>query len=366
MAGFKQTFRDKKVIVTGHTGFKGSWLTSWLKLLGAQVTGIALAPCTKPSCFEVGLVSDGIRDLREDVRDKDAVRDVVQSTQPDFVFHLAAQSLVRESVLNPIETWTVNVMGTLNILNALRELKKPCTAVIITSDKCYENREWVWGYRETDRLSGIDPYSASKAAAELLIASHVKTYFCDGAYPVRIASVRAGNVIGGGDWAEHRIVPDCIRAWSNEQLVNLRNPNSTRPWQHVLEPLSGYLSLASEMSNRSDLHGESFNFGPSPHENYSVLALVREMSRYWNKVRWNVDENAQGNTHESALLSLNCDKANKVLGWFPTLEFRDAVRITCDWYKGYYEDSSDMSSLSISQINYFEDVAANKGIKWAQ
>ena len=228
------SFNNKTVIVTGHTGFKGAWLTAWLKNLGARVVGIACDPPTVPSHFAAALIAEGITDLRIDIRDQAVLEEAIVASQPDFVFHLAAQALVRRSYEDPMETWQTNVMGTLHVLEALRKLKKPCSVVIITSDKCYDNVEWVWGYRETDALGGPDPYSASKGAAELAIKSYIKSYFPKETSLVRIVSARAGNVIGGGDWAEHRIVPDCVKAWSVNRLVELRNPHSTRPWQHVL------------------------------------------------------------------------------------------------------------------------------------
>ena len=229
----RKYFQDKTVIITGHTGFKGAWLTAWLKQLGANVVGIALEPLTYPSHFVVAELADGITDLRIDVRDRLPIEEAIVSTQPDFVFHLAAQAIVRRSYDDPIETWQTNVLGTLHLLEALRKLDKPCVAVIITSDKCYDNVEWVWGYRETDAIGGPDPYSASKGAAEIAIRSHIKSYFPKSTSKVRIASARAGNVIGGGDWSADRIVPDCVKAWSAGNVVELRNPHSTRPWQHV-------------------------------------------------------------------------------------------------------------------------------------
>ena len=279
-------FHGKTVVVTGHTGFKGAWLTAWLKQLGANVVGIALNPPTSPSHFEVANLAKGMTDLRIDIRNRSELEHAIVAAQPDFVFHLAAQALVRKSYDEPVETWQTNVLGTLHVLEALRKLENPCTAVIITSDKCYDNVEWVWGYRETDAMGGPDPYSASKGAAELAIRSHIKSYFPKSTSKVRIASARAGNVIGGGDWSENRIVPDCVKAWSSGNVVELRNPHSTRPWQHVLEPLSGYLTHAIALSQQPELHGESFNFGPPANQNHSVLELVQRMSLHWDQVRW--------------------------------------------------------------------------------
>ena len=240
-----KAFNKKKVLITGHTGFKGTWLTSWLKILGANIVGISVDIPTKPSHFEKTNLSKEIIDLRMDINSIN-LKNKINKFKPDFIFHLAAQSLVTESHEDPLKTWKTNVLGTANLLNSLKSYKKSCVAVFITSDKCYDNKEWAWGYRETDKLGGSDPYSGSKASAEILINSFVKSFFSKN-HPVKIASVRAGNVIGGGDWSPHRIIPDVISAWSNKKPVKIRNPGATRPWQHVLEPLSGYLTLAAQM-----------------------------------------------------------------------------------------------------------------------
>ena len=250
-------FCGARVLITGHTGFKGSWLSQWLKYLGAEVSGIALDPPSHPSHFETIDLAGQIEDHRLDIRDRNRLIERVQEIQPDFVFHLAAQALVRSSYENPLYTMESNTMGSANILEALRELKKPVVAVMITSDKAYENSEWVWGYRETDRLGGKDPYSASKGMAELLIRSYIESFFNAKDSNVTVGITRAGNVIGGGDWALNRIVPDCMTAWSNGEIVNIRSPHATRPWQHVLEPLSGYLVLASNLAESRTRHGQA-------------------------------------------------------------------------------------------------------------
>ena len=359
------SFNNKTVLVTGHTGFKGAWLTAWLKNLGARVVGIACDPPTVPSHFAAALIAEGITDLRIDIRDQAVLEEAIVASQPDFVFHLAAQALVRRSYEDPMETWQTNVMGTLHVLEALRKLKKPCSVVIITSDKCYDNVEWVWGYRETDALGGPDPYSASKGAAELAIKSYIKSYFPKETSLVRIGSARAGNVIGGGDWAEHRIVPDCVKAWSVNRLVELRNPHSTRPWQHVLEPLSGYLTLALSLSQRPELHGEPFNFGPQTQYNHSVLALVQQISLHWEQVRWlDVSATAEG-PYESGLLKLNCDKALHLLNWHAVMSFEDTVRMTAEWYRTYYQDPERITSMTYSQISSYTKIAKQRGLKWA-
>jgi CDP-glucose 4,6-dehydratase len=359
-------FENKTVVITGHTGFKGAWLTAWLKQLGARVVGIALDPLTEPSHFSVARLGDGISDYRIDIRNRKELDEVIVTTQPDFVFHLAAQALVRRSYDDPLETWGINVLGTLHVLEALRKLAKPCSAVIITSDKCYDNVEWVWGYRETDAMGGPDPYSSSKGAAELAIRSHIKSYFPNETSMVRIASARAGNVIGGGDWAEHRIVPDCVKAWSTGNLVELRNPHSTRPWQHVLEPLSGYLTLAMALTKQPELHGQPFNFGPQAQQNHSVLALVEQMALHWEQVRWRDVSGLVAGPYESGLLKLNCDKALHYLQWHAVMGFEDTVRKTAEWYRAYYHQPTQIAALTDAQITAYTAIAKHQELGWAQ
>jgi len=362
----RHEFDGKTVLVTGHTGFKGAWLTAWLKQLGAKVVGVALDPPTNPSHFDAAHLGRCMTDQRIDVRNRKAVEEAVVSAQPDFLFHLAAQALVRRSYDDPMETWLTNVQGTLHVLEALRKLNKPCSAVIITSDKCYDNVEWVWGYRETDALGGPDPYSASKGAAELAIRSHVKSFFPKATSKVRIASARAGNVIGGGDWATDRIVPDCVKAWSRDNMVELRNPRSTRPWQHVLEPLSGYLNLATALSHQPEMHGESFNFGPPAQQNHSVLELVQQMALHWDKVSWkDVSQSAQG-PYESGLLKLNCDKALHHLRWHAVMGFEDTVRMTTEWYRAFYQRPDSIADTTDMQIADYTAIAKQQGLAWAQ
>ena len=352
---FQSIYSGKSILITGHTGFKGSWLATWLGTLGAKVIGVALEPPSQPSHFEVAELSGFLENHVLDIRNGDALKELVSQTQPAFVFHLAAQALVRQSYDDPVATYQTNSMGTLNLLEALRPLKKKCTAVLITSDKCYDNVECVWGYRETDSLGGPDPYSASKGVAELVIRSHVKSFFPKDGF-VRIAVGRAGNVIGGGDWASDRIVPDCVRSWAKGETVQLRNPQATRPWQHVLEPLSGYLTLASQLSKNPDLHGEAFNFGPPAHQNHTVLELVQMMSGHWDQVRWE-DIFACGieeQLHESGLLKLNCDKAIHHLRWQAILSFQETVRLTTEWYRSYYENPSTIREVTLTQIREYE------------
>jgi len=358
----KNAYKFKNVVVTGHTGFKGSWLVAWLKQMGASVTGIALDPPTKPNHFESGQLTDGIRDHRFDIRNLDAVEQAILEAKPDFVFHLAAQPIVGDSYDDPIKTWSTNVMGTINVLEALRKINHGCSAVIITSDKCYDNVEWEWGYRENDSLGGPDPYSASKGAAEIAIRSYVRSYFSGTDNRVRIASARAGNVIGGGDWAAHRIIPDCVQSWSKNKIVELRSPHSTRPWQHVLEPLGGYLKLGEALSKNNALHGEAFNFGPQAQQNHSVLELVKQMSVSWPKVRWAECETQSPQFYESGLLKLNCDKALHFLKWHAVLDFEETVALTADWYRSFYDEPSSIIEVTNKQIDdYSKKLCFNRG-----
>jgi CDP-glucose 4,6-dehydratase len=359
-------FNKSVVLITGHTGFKGSWLSIWLNYLGARVVGISDKEASLPSNFSTSGVSSFIDDNRLDIRDTSAIIELVKEVQPDFVFHLAAQALVRPSYDNPIETITTNAVGSANILEALRYLDKKVVAVMITSDKAYDNVEWVWGYRETDRLGGKDPYSASKGMAELAIRSYVDSFFNTSNSNVRVGIARAGNVIGGGDWAVDRIVPDCMEAWANAETVDIRNPQATRPWQHVLEPLSGYLCLAENLYLDNRHHGEAYNFGPSADQNYPVSKLIDEMSKYWNKIKWNNISNNEGRVHEAGLLKLNCDKALFDLQWHSALQFEETVRMTVEWYKAYYQnENQSMYNFTISQIEAYTEAAKLSGVTWA-
>ncbi|HEC15241.1 MAG TPA: CDP-glucose 4,6-dehydratase [Sedimenticola sp.] len=363
---FKGIFNGKSVVVTGHTGFKGSWLAAWLIELGARVTGISDAVPTSPSHFECAGLGAHLTDVRLDIRDRKALRGAIHRARPDFVFHLAAQPLVRRSYREPIDTLAVNVMGTAHLLDALRTVDWPCVAVMITSDKCYDNVEWVWGYRETDRLGGKDPYSASKGAAELVIRTYACSYFQEPDGPVRLAVGRAGNVIGGGDWAEDRIVPDSVRAWAENRSVEIRNPHATRPWQHVLEPLSGYLTLGAQLAVRPEMHGEPFNFGPSPDQNFSVQALLAAMVKHWPGAGHTVVMQP-GGSPEAGLLKLDCDKALSLLGWRATLDFPRTVVMTTEWYRRYYEHpGASMLDVTRGQIADYVALAREGGAAWAR
>ena len=362
----KKIFNNKKIVVTGHTGFKGSWLTAWLKMLGANVMGISLNPPTYPSHFLVSKINIGIKDIRLDIRDRTKVEKKIISFKPDFVFHLAAQSLVGLSYKDPTMTWQTNVLGTLNILESLRKLKNACNVVIITSDKCYFNKEIHYGYKETDILGGKDPYSSSKASAELLVKSFINSFFLNNKSTIRIVTARAGNVIGGGDWAKDRIIPDCVRYWSKGNKVQLRNPNATRPWQHVLEAVGGYICLAINLKLNRKLHGESFNFGPNLSKEYSVLELIKKMSNHWNNVSWKVISKSKRKFYESELLRLNCNKAKKILKWESILKFDETVEMVANWYQNFYFDPKNMDYLTNEQIREYQSLIVTRGLKWGK
>jgi CDP-glucose 4,6-dehydratase len=350
-------WRGRRVLVTGHTGFKGSWLTLWLSTLGADVAGFALEPDTSPSLFlQLGL-TDAIDHRIGDVRDARAIADRVAEVRPEVVIHMAAQPLVRRSYAEPVLTWQTNVMGTVHLLEALRPIDRPCAVVIVTTDKVYENREWVHAYRETDRLGGHDPYSSSKAACELATDTWRNSFFA-GRSPVRIASARAGNVIGGGDWAEDRIVPDLVRALAAGRPVTVRNPASVRPWQHVLDPLSGYLTLARNLFESDDPALQSaFNFGPDAADSRTVRDLVDEAFATWPGTAAYGDELSA--VHEARLLTLATSKARAILGWSPTWGFRRAVADTIDWYRAMHDGASP-NSLSVAQVETFEAHAVGR------
>lgn len=334
--------RGKKAFVTGHTGFKGSWLCLWLAELGSAVHGYALAPPTVPSNFNASNVEARLsRHVIADVRDQAALTSAVAEADPDVIFHLAAQPLVRESYRDPATTVSTNVVGTVNLLEAVRARNKPCAVIVVTTDKCYENREWVFGYRETDRLGGRDPYSMSKAAAELVVASWRQSFFSHASlscHGVTVASVRAGNVIGGGDWQHDRIVTDSLRSLESGQPIDVRNPTATRPWQHVLEPLGGYLLLASRMltdgASTAAVLADAWNFGPAPSNCWPVSRLVDEVIQCWGTGTWR-DVSGPDGPHEAGFLALCCDKATRTLGWRPVWDVRSAVDYTVAWHKAF-------------------------------
>lgn len=365
---FNDTYKNKKVLITGNTGFKGSWLTLWLLKLGAKVVGVSKDVPTKPSMFEKLNLSNQIKYYVRDVRDLESLKKIIQDEKPNFIFHLAAQALVSRSYTNPTETMTTNVIGIMNVLESVRTINHPCAVVLITSDKCYDNVEWIWGYKETDSLGGKDIYSGSKGAAELVFKSYYNSFFSVEDCQVKIATTRAGNVIGGGDWAADRIVPDCMRAWSQKEIVNIRSPKATRPWQHVLEPLSGYLALGQKMDLRDVKNGESFNFGPLSHYNHTVTKLLEDLSKHWefkNPLEsYQITDNIK--FHEAGLLKLNCDKALFELKWLPALDYEKLIEFTGKWYYEYYKGQTDMLQLSLSQIAEYEKNAFDKGIEWTK
>lgn len=366
-------WQGKKVFVTGHTGFKGSWLCLWLLHLGAEVRGLSLAANTTPALFEQLNLASHLHHQIGDIRNRELVCQAISQWQPDIVFHLAAQPLVRRSYLEPVATWDTNVMGTIHVLEALKHLNQPSGAVFITTDKCYENREWVYGYRENDPLGGHDPYSSSKAAAELAIASWRSSFFENSQTPVGIASARAGNVIGGGDWAEDRIVPDAIRSLMKQEAIPVRNPQATRPWQHVLEPLGGYLMLAervyqqlvesASIADKQGLYG-AFNFGPNLASNRTVRDLVEFILQHWQGT-W-VDRSNPAAVHEANLLNLVTDKAFHTLGWQPLWNFERTIRETVVWYREASQflpgDKDKFQSLTLRQIQEYQSDAVTTGL----
>lgn len=359
---FGGAYRGKTVFLTGHTGFKGSWLAEWLLALGARVVGYSLPPPTDPALFtQLDLCRRVARHVLGDIMDREKLRTEIQAAQPDFVFHLAAQPLVRESYRQPVETFAVNALGTAHLLDSLRDYQKPCSVVIVTTDKCYENREWLHGYRENDPLGGHDPYSASKAAAEIVVASFRSSYFSSA--PVKVASARAGNVIGGGDWALDRIVPDCMRALTARQPIAVRNPAAVRPWQHVLDPLSGYLWLGSRLTADPKL-ATAFNFGPGHDANRTVGQLVEEALKHWPG-QWQ-DRSDPNAVHEATLLQLSTDKANALLGWKSTWSFAEAIEETVGWYRAATKKTFAPKGFTAQQLRAYLAAAKKRGLPWVK
>lgn len=363
---FNDFYKGKKVLVTGHTGFKGSWLSIWLNELGADVYGISSETLGPETMFESLDLKKRVKHYICDITNYEKVSQLITSINPDVIFHMAAQALVSVSYSDPLKTINANVIGTSNILRSLMNLKDECISIFITSDKCYFNKEWEWGYRENDKLGGKDIYSASKAAAEIIISSFYESFIKNGNKNIKICSVRAGNVIGGGDYAKDRIIVDCIKKWRKGEKVYLRSPNATRPWQHVLEPLSGYLKLASVLCNSTEMNGESFNFGPSADQNKSVLSLIKELSKTWpnlNEKKFTIENNSFS-FKEAGLLKLNCDKAASYLNWSPTLDYVSCVKMVGDWYFAETEGEIDMYTFTKDQIQNYISVATHKEIDW--
>ena len=365
---FANAYKGRRVFVTGHTGFKGSWLAAWLTKLGAKVAGFSLDVPTQPSHFEAMQLARHVEDLRGDIRDRCSLVDAIKRFKPDVVFHLAAQALVRKSYEDPVTTFEANMLGTLNVLEAIRRTPSVAAVVMITSDKCYRNDEWVWGYRETDHLGGADPYSASKGCAEIIAHSYFQSFFAEGP---ACATVRAGNVIGGGDWAQDRIVPDCARAWSNNVSVQIRSPWATRPWQLVLEPLSGYLLLGSRLlnngSNPFNPRGQAYNFGPAADVNNTVAEVVAALAHHWPNFKHEMHLEGQAGMKECTLLKLCCDKALAHLGWKATLTFEETIRYTAEWYHRFYrgeDTNAGMLDFTLGQIAAYVNAAEQRNQIW--
>ena len=347
-------WHGKRVLLTGHTGFKGGWLSLWLQSMGAKVIGYALTPPTNPSLFEVANVGLGMTSIIGDIRDLAHLQKVVAEHQPEIVIHMAAQPLVRYSYLEPVETYSTNVMGTVNLLEAIRQTKSVKAVVNVTTDKCYENREWAWGYRENDAMGGFDPYSSSKGCAELVTAAYRNSYFHPEKYHehgVAIATGRAGNVIGGGDWAEDRLIPDTMRAIVSGQPVKIRNPHSIRPWQHVLEPLSGYLLLAQRLYEEGPAFAEAWNFGPNDDDAKPVDWILDKLTNTWGEgASWQLDNGEH--PHEAHYLKLDCSKAKSRLQWHPKWSLATAIEEICVWHKAHAA-GADMQAMCLKQIKQY-------------
>lgn len=355
--GIRRDFwANKRVLVTGHTGFKGSWLSLWLQNMGARAFGYALSPPTKPSLFEAAHVDEGMTSISGDVRDFENLSAVISEYNPEIVIHMAAQSLVRYSYRNPLETYTTNVIGTANVLESVRVARGVKVVIIVTSDKCYENKEWLWGYRENDRIGGYDPYSSSKGCAELVTAAYRNSFFPIDKFElhgVAVASVRAGNVIGGGDWADDRLVPDIVRAFQEGKSVMIRSPQSIRPWQYVLEPIHGYLCLAERLHEGRLEFAGPWNFGPNEEGIKTVSWIVDTMAKLWKGgARWETDS-ASTHPHEANLLQLDCSRARNLLLWKPKLSLPLALESIVAWYQNYYA-GKDMRKLSDVEIANYE------------
>lgn len=358
---FNGIYKDKTVLITGHTGFKGSWLCFWLEKMGAKVIGYSLEPPTNPN--HISLLNLNINSIIGDIRDFQKLNDVIKQYQPDIVFHLAAQPLVRYSYENPIETYETNVIGTLKVFEACR--KNNIKAIVnITSDKAYENKEWIWGYRENDQLGGYDPYSSSKGCAELLTNSYRKSYFNIDEYKkshhTLLASCRAGNVIGGGDWAKDRLITDIILSTLSSKKIFIRNPYSTRPWQHVLEPLSGYLNIGQKLLEEKIEFSSPWNFGPNLEGNITVEQVVKNVKKYWDKVEYEISSQSD-NLHEANLLKLDCSKANLILKWHNIWDSETTFEKTVDWYKNFYENDI---VLTDDHLNQYINDAIKQNVNW--
>ena len=348
-------YNNKKILITGHTGFKGSWLSFWLNSLGAKVYGISNNIPTKPSFFKACNVDRFTKNFYFDLKNSNKLKKTLYKIKPDFIFHLAAQSLVSKSYKDPNKTWETNLVGTKNVLGALLKYKRKCSVVIVTSDKCYKNIETHRPYVETDILGGSDPYSASKASAEILFNSYYHSFFKFNKY-VNLASARAGNVIGGGDWANDRLIPDCVRLWSKNKKVKIRNPRATRPWQHVLEALSGYLLLGYNLRKDKNISGQSFNFGPDLRKSYNVENILKLAQKNWQFSKWEISKKKLTKFREAKLLSLNSSKARKILDWKFKISIRSVVQFVILWYQTFYFHKKDLIKITKQQLKFFENL----------
>lgn len=360
VTGFGDFYRGRRVLVTGHTGFKGSWLSLWLQSLGAEVTGYALHPPTEPNLFELANVGEGMRSIIGDIRDLPALQQAMQAAQPEIVIHMAAQPLVRLSYQNPVETYSTNVMGTVHLLEAVRHTPGVKAVVNVTTDKCYENREWPWGYRENEPMGGHDPYSNSKGCAELVSAAFRSSFFNANSYAqhgVSIATARAGNVIGGGDWAADRLIPDILAAFAAGKPVRIRNPHGIRPWQHVLEPLRGYLTLAERLYQDGPDYAEAWNFGPNDEDAKPVASIVAIMAEMWGQgANWQIDDGEH--PHEASYLKLDISKARRRLDWHPSWSLGVALEAISEWHK-HWLSGGDMKQLTLAQISRYHSAGAS-------
>lgn len=354
---FSNVYKNCRVLVTGHTGFKGSWLALWLKMMGAKVTGISMPPETSPNHWD--LLGLDVESFYIDIRDEELLRRKIAEVKPEMVFHLAAQPLVRLSYRQPLETWATNVMGTANLLDACRQVEELTAIVVITTDKCYENKEWVWGYREIDPLGGHDPYSASKAGSELVVASYRRSFFNTPSSPL-LATVRGGNVIGGGDWSEDRLIPDLVRSVEAGKSLDIRSPNATRPWQHVLECLSGYLVVGQQLLEGNKSCADAWNFGPDQGGNRQVKQVLAALKADWPNVEWTCSGTCQ--PHEAQFLHLDSGKAREKLFWHPVWTFDEGIAATVEWYRAWLE-RGDVTSLN--QLQSYIKIAKDRKLSWA-
>jgi CDP-glucose 4,6-dehydratase len=354
-------WNGRRVFLTGHTGFKGSWLSLWLSRMGADVVGYALDPPTQPTLFEQADVASTMRSIRGDIRDLSALQSAIEDFRPEVLIHLAAQSVVRRGYEDPVENYSTNVMGTVNVFEALRQLKRPCVVVNVTSDKCYENQEWIWGYRENERMGGRDPYSNSKACAELVTSSYRDSFFSADLiqeHGIALGSVRAGNAIGGGDWTRDQLIPDLIRAFVKREPCVIRNPQAYRPWQFVLEPLRGYLMLAEQLAEKGEKFASGWNFGPSDGDAKPVSWIADKLARSWGDgASWVLDGAIQH--HEARSLKLDASKAAVCLGWHPLLPLDLALDWIVEWYRAF-QRGEDLRELTLKQIAKYEELAARQ------